>query len=59
MLLPFQGAPLLCMGKPRVMPWARCCWAFSPRQFMRAAYGVGFLLVRQFQFSPLYGMFGY
>ena len=24
MLLPLQGAPSLCLGKPRALPWAKC-----------------------------------
>ena len=50
MLLPLQGAPLLCMGKPRALPWARCFWAFSPRQLMRQLMALAFPSAADFQF---------
>ena len=56
MLLPLQGAPSLCLGKPRALPWAKCFWAlafpsaadfqFSPRMLIVSTSAA------DFQFSP-------
>ena len=53
MLLPLQGAPSLCLGKPRALPWAKCFWAlafpsaadfqFSPRMLMQQLMAFDFL----------------
>ena len=52
MLLPLQGAPSLGMGKPRALPWAKCFWAFSPRQLMHRLSDLGLPFGRRFPIIP-------
>ena len=52
MLLPILGRVFHIPCKPRAMPWAKCFWAFSPRQLMRTTYGFGFLFGCRFSIQP-------